>query len=123
MSVIGSVASFFGDHLPVVLLIIVVLLISYYFLSPKNVRLPPGPKGIPWFGRVFTFDGNNKEVETWRRLYGDILYLRLNAHPTIVVSDIKHIRDVLGKHGHNVSDRPSDNMYLRYFDSKGGEWK
>ena len=121
MSVIGSMAGFLGDHLPVLLFIISMLPLSYYFLSPKNVRLPPGPKGIPWFGRMFTFDGNSKEVETWRRLYGDIIYLRLNARPSIVVSDIRHIRDILGKHGHYVSDRPSDNMILRYFDSKGGE--
>ena len=121
MSIIGLVASFIGDHLPVLLFIIFMLPLSYYFLFPENVRLPPGPKGIPWFGRMFTFDGNNKEVETWRRLYGDIIYLRLNARPSIVVSDIRHIRDILGKHGHYVSDRPSDNMILRYFDSKGGE--
>ena len=121
MSIIGLVESFFGDHFPALMFILIVLPLSYYLLFPKNAGLPPGPKGIPWFGHMFTFSGNNKEVETWRQIYGDIIYVRLNACPTIIVSDIKRIRDVIGKHGHYVSDRPSDNVVLKYFDFKGGE--
>ena len=122
MSIVGVVASFVSDHLPVLLFFIVVLLLTYYYILPSNDRLPPGPKGIPWFGFVFRNAGSIQDIQSWQRSYGNLVSVRFNTRPSIVVSDIKHIREVLGKHANHVSDRFEENPFLRYFKHKGGKY-
>ena len=122
MSIVGVVASFVGDHLPLLLCFIVVLLLTCYYILSSNDRLPPGPKGIPWFGFAMRNAGSIQDVQSWHRSYGNLVSVRFYGRPSIVVSDIKHIKDVLGKHANHVSDRVEDNPFMRYFDYKGGKY-
>ena len=121
MSIVGLITSFFDDHISVLLLSAVVVLLTYYYILPTNNRLPPGPKGIPWFGFVFRGSGNINNVESWRRTYGNLVSVRFNSRQAIVVSDLKNIKDILGKHGNYVSDRTKDSIVQHYFDDRSGK--
>ena len=122
MSIVGLVTSFFGDHLSVLLLSAIVVLLTYYYILLTNNRLPPGPQGIPWFGFVLKMSGNINDIQSWRRTYGNLLSVRFNSRQAIVVSDLKLIKDVLGKHGNYVSHRTRDSIVQHYFDCKAGKY-
>ena len=120
MSIAGSVASFFGDNLSALLFFAVVFLLTYYYFLLTKYRLPPGPIGIPWFGFALRNAGNINDIQSWRRTYGNLMSVRFNTRQAIVVSDLKHIKDVFGKHGNYASDRIKDGIIQQYFDYKAG---
>lgn len=41
-------------------------------LQRRHAQLPPGPRGIPWFGNIFQWPGKKEWVtfNRWARRYG-----------------------------------------------------
>ena len=59
---------------PVVLCVSIALISVYTIRTVKSYakgKLPPGPKGIPFFGNLFQLSKTPwKEFEVWKRQYG-----------------------------------------------------
>ncbi|KAJ0025010.1 hypothetical protein Pint_09100 [Pistacia integerrima] len=83
------------------IIILLFLPIFLFFLlqrkkTPKSIRLPPGPRGLPLLGNWHQFDGSNpKKVWKLSQKYGPLISLRLGSVPTILVSSAKMAKEVM----------------------------
>ncbi|KAJ3553129.1 hypothetical protein NM688_g3785 [Phlebia brevispora] len=83
-----------------------VLIIS--LRSHRRFRLPPGPKGVPFFGNVFDLPKSQEWLTyaEWSKQYGsDIIYLNFVGTPVIVINSAKHATELFGKRSAIYSDR------------------
>ncbi|KAJ4851426.1 hypothetical protein Tsubulata_029281 [Turnera subulata] len=95
------------------LLILLLALPLFLFLfkkykSSKEVRLPPGPKGLPLIGNLHQLDSSNPQKYLWElsKKYGPLMFLRLGFKPTLVVSSAKMAKEVLKTYDLEFCSRP-----------------
>ena len=52
------------------------------YLSRKRPNLPPGPKGIPFFGNVFQMDKSfpHFTLTEWSHQYGDVFLIKVGIN-------------------------------------------
>ena len=57
---------------PFLLLILIVVLLGAWYIQQKQLRLPPGPRGIPLLGNLFDIPAGHEWLvyDKWRRQYG-----------------------------------------------------
>ena len=105
-------------------------LVSIYVLrtikTHRTEKLPPGPKGIPFFGNLFQLSFIPwREFEVWKKQYGTsiqqssvvfkadfvinpgpMVYLTVGSQGILVLNTHKVAADLLDRRGHIYSDRP-----------------
>ncbi|XP_031287285.1 cytochrome P450 83B1-like [Pistacia vera] len=74
----------------------------------KNIRLPPGPRGLPIIGNLHQFDGS-KPQNVWKlsQKYGPLMSLRLGFLPVLIVSSAKMAKEVMKTHDLEFCSRPA----------------
>ncbi|KAF4621608.1 hypothetical protein D9613_012620 [Agrocybe pediades] len=82
--------------------------------NPRGLPLPPGPKGLPFVGKLFDrpiekpwliYDG-------WAKTYGDMVYFEVLGQPFLILGSLKRVNDLLEKRSSNYSDRVRMPMVL-----------
>ena len=114
---------------PVTLCVSLALVSIYAFRTIKRYRtgkLPPGPKGIPFFGNLFQLSSMPwKEFEVWKKQYGrstlqsyvlfqadsvlnagPLVYLTVGGQGILVLNTHQAAADLLDRRGNIYSDRP-----------------
>jgi len=81
----------------IVFITIVVLLIAYAYWKSKN--LPPGPWGLPILGFLPWINAKapHQTFTELSKKYGPIYSLSLGSVLTVVISDVKVIRNLFAK--------------------------
>jgi hypothetical protein len=95
--------------------------------NPRNLPLPPGPKGLPLLGNMLQFpqvlpwEGYAKLCEEYGKLSvfqcyrallkpasaGDMIYLKAPGQGILVLGSKRRVVDLLDKRATNYSDRPA----------------
>lgn len=89
------------------LLTVVHILRAWIWKSNNKKMLPPGPRGFPIFGSLYSLGQfPNKDLHRLAQKYGDIMYLRLGLMPTIVVSSPQAAELFLKTHDLVFASRP-----------------
>ncbi|KAI0632677.1 cytochrome P450 [Trametes polyzona] len=86
------------------------LVASVQLLTKRRVKLPPGPKGVPFLGNIHQLPPRYPErtFARWAQEYGsDLIYVKLLRKSNIVINSIEAARDLLDKRSGKYSDRPS----------------
>lgn len=87
---------------------ILLLFLLQRYKAPINVRLPPGPRGLPLIGNLHQFDASNPEnVRKLSQKYGPLMSLRIGSVETLVVSSAKMAKEVLKTHDLAFCSRPT----------------
>ncbi|KAL1830148.1 hypothetical protein ACET3Z_008560 [Daucus carota] len=79
---------------------------SWMLNKPKNLLLPPGPRGLPVVGSLpFLKPEFHSYLESLARIYGPILTLRLGQKISIVITSPALAREVLKDNDVNFANR------------------
>ncbi|KAF9489007.1 cytochrome P450 [Pleurotus eryngii] len=72
-------------------------LVHYRRRNSSQYKLPPGPKGIPFFGNLFQVDALRPypKFREWAKEYGEIFHLRLGPWQDVVVLNTAEAADEL----------------------------
>lgn len=87
-----------------------VILLLRRFLFDADAPLPPGPRGWPIIGCLYSL--GPRTIPTCRRFttlaerFGPIMFLRMGSRPTLVVSNDKMARELLRVHDLTFASRP-----------------
>lgn len=110
----------------------VALIFLLQWLSTKNKRLPPGPRGFPIFGSLHLLGKfPHRALHQLAQKYGPIMHLRLGLVPTIVVSSPEAAELFLKTHDLVFAGRPPHEAarYISYgqkgmaFAQYGSYWR
>lgn len=100
------------------LYIIAALVIGVLLFRSRRQRslfpLPPGPKGHPFVGSLFTRPVE-RLVETytqWGRQYGELVHYDILGQAIVIVNSERAATELLEKRSAIYSDRPSQSSYL-----------
>ncbi|KAJ7162570.1 cytochrome P450 [Mycena crocata] len=85
-----------------------VLLLLKRLLAPKQVPLPPGPKGLPLVGNVFDMPSSREWLtfSNWADAWGDICSVTVLGQPIIIIGSAKVAVELLDRRSAIYSDRP-----------------
>jgi len=85
---------------------LIVLYSAHYFASPYR-KLPPGPRGYPIIGSLLELKKEQwLKFATWRKEYGDLIYMKAAGQSIIVLNSHKVASDLLDRRSGIYSDRP-----------------
>ncbi|KAG2354665.1 cytochrome P450 [Suillus spraguei] len=86
-----------------------------YWLNDRSrsPSLPPGPNPLPILGNILSLDVARPWLtfNSWRSIYGDIIYARLLNKPVIVINSEEIARDLLEGRSTIYSDKPQSIVY------------
>ncbi|KAI9511326.1 cytochrome P450 [Russula earlei] len=89
-----------------VILGVIVLYTIRYFASPYR-KLPPGPRGYPIIGNLLELKtGQWLKFASWRKDYGELIYLNVAGQPIVVLNSHRVAVDLLDRRSGIYSDRP-----------------
>ncbi|KAI0831913.1 cytochrome P450 [Trametes gibbosa] len=73
-----------------------------------QIKLPPGPKGLPVLGNAHQLPTSFTErtLFKWAKQYGDLVYFNVLQTPVLLLNTIEVAKDLLDKRSSNYSDRP-----------------
>ncbi|XP_068599265.1 cytochrome P450 2J6-like [Brachionichthys hirsutus] len=131
-----QILSFIGSYVDwnvksILLFMVIFILITDYFKTYRPASFPPGPRGFPIVGNMFSLD-HRKTHESLTQLagtYGDVYSLRLGQDWTVVLNRLEVIKEALVNQGDSVADRPEAPMLkelehgLGLIYSNGNIWK
>ncbi|KAH9487255.1 Cytochrome P450 monooxygenase COX2 [Psilocybe cubensis] len=84
--------------------------------NPKNLPLPPGPKGYPVIGNLFDvpnpLDSPHIVYDQWFKKYGDMIYIEVLGQSLLILGSLQRATDLLDKRSSNYSDRMRMPMVL-----------
>ncbi|KAJ7491785.1 cytochrome P450 [Mycena galericulata] len=74
----------------------------------KPGPLPPGPRRKPFIGNLFDvpFENPLAAFKTWRRQYGDVVYIEVLGNSIVVLNTMGSVVDLLERRAWNYSHRP-----------------
>ncbi|KAJ7179459.1 cytochrome P450 [Mycena filopes] len=86
----------------------VLLLLRRLLFSPKQVPLPPGPRGLPLVGAVFDMPSEREWMtfSQWADRWGEICSATVLGQPIVIIGSSKIAVDILDKRSAIYSDRP-----------------
>ena len=65
-------------------------------VNSTKIKLPPGPRLLPWFGNSFMASRRPEaKLEHWFREYGDVVFYRFLKIPVYVLFHPQHVEQVL----------------------------
>lgn len=113
------------------LFLFIFLLITDVFKSRKPSTFPPGPRGLPFVGSVFSMDAKLPQIYMTKvaKDYGNVHSIRLGGDTMVCVAGYKMTKEALVNQGDCFVSRPSnelmDRIYSGYglFMSNGLLWK
>ncbi|XP_044530713.1 cytochrome P450 2J2-like [Gracilinanus agilis] len=100
---------------------VLLMLASYVQRRRQRPNFPPGPPQLPIFGNVFQLDIKKPHItiQEFVRKYGNIFSMELLGTPTIVVTGLPLIKEVLVNQGQVFIDRPRSPLQSYVFKSHG----
>ncbi|KAK7678454.1 hypothetical protein QCA50_018514 [Cerrena zonata] len=95
------------------LLAAVLLLLWVKKLFRPKLPLPPGPRGYPIIGNMLDVPSVMpwKTFRKWSKIYGDVIFLDLPGHPTVVLGSPQAAFDLLEKRSDIYSSRPTSILH------------
>ncbi|MCO5598117.1 hypothetical protein L7F22_052209 [Adiantum nelumboides] len=100
-----------GTAVAAAVVVVAVVWVASEVLRRKRCRLPPGPWGLPVVGNLLTLVGNelpHRALTTLSKKYGPIVFLKLGAVPTILISGCDLAKACLTGHNDKVfASRPT----------------
>ncbi|EKM77271.1 hypothetical protein AGABI1DRAFT_77713 [Agaricus bisporus var. burnettii JB137-S8] len=97
--------------------------------NPNNLPLPPGPKGYPIIGSLFSFPTYKAwlEYDKWFKIYGDMIYFKVFGRGFLILGSLERVYDIFERRSSNYSDRPRLVMmgwdYIFAFQKYGTWWR
>ncbi|KAG2116255.1 cytochrome P450 [Suillus cothurnatus] len=75
----------------------------------RSKLLPPGPPPKPLIGNYFDVPKTEpwKIFSQWRKLYGDLVYVKVLGDNILILNDMESMRELFEKRSQKYSDRPS----------------
>ncbi|KAG1693488.1 Cytochrome P450 18a1 [Nymphon striatum] len=96
--------------------ILIKVLMKYIENLKKYEKLPPGPRGLPIFGNLFSLmEEPGKGVMKLAEKFGSIMKIYIGNNPMVIVSDFHQIKELMKMKG--VHGRPTNGIYQDF--SKG----
>ncbi|KAM7099620.1 cytochrome P450 2J2 [Molossus nigricans] len=110
---------------------IVFLLLANFFKKRLPKNYPPGPPSVPLFGNFLQLGLKEPHLtlQKYVKKYGNLFSMEFSAWPTVIVTGLPLIKEVLVHQGHHAADRPLAPIRERIFKrnglimSNGQEWK
>ncbi|KAK3107083.1 hypothetical protein FSP39_006779 [Pinctada imbricata] len=88
----------------------VFVMVAMAVTSRQKKKAPPGPRGLPFFGKVFALDPNTIHLDftEWKANYGDIVMTKMSGKNVLVLNSLEAIRAAFEKEdcAPYMSDRP-----------------
>ncbi|XP_031256486.1 cytochrome P450 83B1-like, partial [Pistacia vera] len=105
----------------VLLFLPILLLFLLQTYKTKNIRSPPGPKGLPSISNLHQFDSSNPD-NVWKlsQKYGPLMSLRIGSMSTLIVSSTKMAKEVWKTHDLAFCSRPAL-LAMRKLSYKGSD--
>ncbi|XP_030835996.1 cytochrome P450 83A1-like [Strongylocentrotus purpuratus] len=101
----SSLAQVNGLTITVTLGVVAISLALWTMVRPRN--FPPGPKGLPIVGSLFSLDESLEKIFTgWIKQYGDIFGFKLGEHWMVVLNHQEIIKKALLKQSVQFAGRP-----------------
>ncbi|KAF7761211.1 hypothetical protein Agabi119p4_10620 [Agaricus bisporus var. burnettii] len=101
--------------------------------NPNNLPLPPGPKGYPVIGSLFSYPRYKAwlEYDKWFKIYGDIIYFKVFGQGFLILGSLDRVYDIFERRSSNYADRPRMVMlnelmdwdYVFAFQRYGVRWR
>ncbi|KAK8492863.1 hypothetical protein V6N11_055336 [Hibiscus sabdariffa] len=93
------------------LLLSLILLLSFIIwlklVKGKNLNLPPSPPKLPIIGNIHQLGKlPHRSLRDLSNKFGSLLLLRLGYNPTLVISSVDMVREIVKGHDITFSDRP-----------------
>ncbi|KAJ3511009.1 hypothetical protein NLJ89_g4348 [Agrocybe chaxingu] len=85
------------------------LLRKWLISSKRRLPLPPGPRGLPFFGNIFDLPKGVfwETYHEWATRYGtDIIYLDMLGSPAIIIDSYKAAHELVDLRSSNYASRP-----------------
>lgn len=129
ISVIGTYVSW--DLKSLLLFAAVFIITADYIKNRRPAGYPPGPRGLPIMGNLFTID-QNRAHESMTQLaerYGNVYSLRMGQERMVVLNGFDILKEALVTQGDSLADRPDlplqiDRAHrLGVIASSGNLWK
>ncbi|KAJ0086174.1 hypothetical protein Patl1_08485 [Pistacia atlantica] len=101
------------ELLIVLLFLPILLLFLLQTYKTKNIRSPPGPKGVPLISNLHQFDNSNFKPlimcgnSLITQKYDPLMSLRIGSMSTLIVSSAKMAKEVLKTHDLAFCSRPA----------------
>ena len=82
--------------------------ITWMLLRGRQKNLPDGPRGLPFFGTMFSMGDTllHLKLTEWSLKYGDFFSYMMGQSPVIVLNSAEAINDLFVKRGSKYSSRP-----------------
>ncbi|PFH48808.1 hypothetical protein AMATHDRAFT_149066 [Amanita thiersii Skay4041] len=82
--------------------------------NPKNLPLPPGPRGLPIVGSLFNVptERNWLVFSQWSKIYGDMIYYKVLGRPYLILGSYKRVYD-LGERRSSIYSSRTDMPMLK----------
>ncbi|XP_039263272.1 cytochrome P450 2C3-like [Styela clava] len=102
-----------------VVVALLVVAVSFIYWYRRDVRLPQGPRGLPFFGIIPLLGTNpSKQLTDWAKVYGSVYTARFGQRDTVVLTDYEDIHNVHIKQAAKMGGR--NPMHIFDVCNKGG---
>ncbi|KAI9547603.1 hypothetical protein NQZ68_014869 [Dissostichus eleginoides] len=129
LSVLGSYLNW--DVKSLLLFSVIFILTADYFKNRRSGSFPPGPRGLPIVGNIFSVDyqRTHESMTELAGTYGDVYSLRMGQSWMVVLNRFEVLKEALVTQGDSLSDRPDLPLFvdissgLGIVFSNGNTWK
>ncbi|KZV89537.1 cytochrome P450 [Exidia glandulosa HHB12029] len=89
------------------ILFLLCLFIAFY-RGRHKLRLPPGPRRIPFIGNALDIPLNDAwlQFSRWRKRHGPLVYIEIMGQPTVIINTHGHAVDMMARRARLYAERP-----------------